>query len=131
MRYRRFREQRSVFLRGIADDMSRERRVPVVGEDTQLAETSSKVMDAILVAKPVTDLLGEGIVPTSSLYLVYVYREGGGPFMILTHVDPFHYEHVSLSELEMQVIISWSKEMYMKKIGTFAPSDGGWFWWRK
>jgi len=49
----------------------------------------------------------------------------------LTRFDPFHYEHVDLSDLEMDMIMEWAKKMSVDGIGTFTPADGGWFWWRK
>lgn len=128
---REFRDERSRFLRGMAADISMTREKSAFVWSPQLTETRSKVMEVIMEGKPVTDLPGGGIVPVIPMHHLFVFRAMEQAVMILTRVDPFLFEMMELSDLEMNTVMGWAKEMAYKGIGKFTPSDGGWFWWAK
>jgi len=103
----------------------------VTGQITQLTESPSKVMKVILAGKPVTDLPGGGLVPVQHLYMLYVFRHNGQARMIVNRVDPFQFEQMTLTDSEMDLVISWTHKMVADGIGRFTPCDGGWMWWQK
>ena len=112
-------------------DMRHDEEVLVIGRITQLTETDDDLSTGFRSLEGTSVLPNGRIVFRPTLYNLYVYRQDGQARMLLTRVDPFHYEHVGLSELEMNVIMSWACRMSRDGIGRFTPADGGWFWWVK
>jgi len=51
--------------------------------------------------------------------------------MIVNRVDPFQFEQMTLTDLEMGLVQDWALAMAACGIGRFTPDDGGWMWWRK
>lgn len=128
---REYVDKHGRFLQEVAKDMRKERTRMVIGRIAQLTDTPSRVMNLIERRVPITELPSGDIVPVAPMFNLYVYRQLGQPRMILTRIDPFHYEHVSLSDREMQLIMNWAARMAADGIGRFTPADGGWFWWRR
>lgn len=126
-----FRQERSRFLRDMADDMSEERRAPVIGRITQLTETRGIPLTRVWFGSRRTALPGGRIVSVAPTFNLYVYRQDGQGGMMVTRLDPFHSEDMDLTDLEMQLVIRWGFEMAADRIGRFTSLEHGWMWWRK
>lgn len=128
---RGFRQQRSRFLRGMADDMSEERSTPVIGRITQLTETVG-IPVSVVGSPGVWDRLPSGKwYRVTPMYLLLARRVRGRAIMVVTRVAPFSSSYMGLSDLEMDLVMDWANKMIEDDIGRFTPADGGWMWWRK
>ena len=118
-------------LAGVAVDMTEKADSPVVGRIVQLTEALGIPVSVVQDASPRVTRSIEQIISIRPLHHVYVYRQDGEAHMLLTTLDPYHGEHISLSDLEMVEVMQWAKKMVVDGIGLFTPADGGWFWWAK
>jgi len=101
----------------------------VIGRITQVTETRGIPLSRAGFGSRLAVLPGGRIVSVPPMFYLYVYRQDGQAYMILTRADPFSYEHMSLTDFEMDVIMDWAVEMDISAIGRFTPADGGWLWW--
>jgi len=62
---------------------------------------------------------------------VHVWRGDYRVHMIVGREGSLSPAFVTLSEPEMDMIMSWAWRMVAKGKGSFTPSDGGWTWWAR
>ena len=59
---------------------------------------------------------------------VHVWRAGGRSHMAVDREGDYDPAFVTLSDLEMYVIMVWAWSMVRSGKGSFTPADGGWVW---
>jgi len=118
-------------VHGIAGSIPTVRQTPVIGRITLPTVMPRVPLDNVRWNPGQTVLPSGFMIPVIPLYMLYVFRHNGLARMIVNRVDPFQYEQMVLTELEMTLVMNWAMGMMRDDIGRFTPCDGGWFWWRK
>jgi len=111
--------------------MVRETRVPEIEQITEVTDLTDLLVGYMFPGTRVTKLPSGLTALVKPLFMLYVFRCNGQARMIVNRVDPFQFEQMVLTDLEMDLVISWAHKMVANDIGRFTPDDGGWMWWRK